>query len=121
MKLTITIGDWVVNCPICGSLLTQENIKRQVIKTCQSDPAHHFLVKNHITHSHKGGNVYKLGVVLVVLSVITFVVVAFLRAPVGLLLLPAGALVVWLIIQIIIAEKAKHDFNKKYPALRQKP
>jgi hypothetical protein len=113
MEPAITIGDWVTNCPVCGGLFTQENVKGQVVKTCQSDRAHRFLVNNHIIYSQKGDKMHKLGVVLVVLSVMALVVIAFLRAPVGWLLIPAGVLAVWLIIRIVIEEKAKRDENKK--------
>lgn len=60
---------------------------------------------------------YKLGVILIVLSVIAIVVIGPLRAPVGWLLVPAGALAVWLVVRIVLAERAKREFAKEYPHL----
>jgi len=89
----LTTGDWVINCPICGNMLTREIKGKQIFKICQFDPNHYFLVDSYITNNQKGEKMYKAGNVffaLIFLSLVAPVIFTKLRPN-------------WLFVPLIIA------------------
>ena len=63
---------------------------------------------------------YKLGNILIVLTILALLAIALLRAPVGWLLVPAGVLAVWLIPVVIAQIKKNRDYKQKCLSVEEK-